>query len=412
MGWNSWDCFGTSVTEIEVHANALFMAEHLLSYGWNYVVVDIQWYEPEAKAGGYRAFAPLVMDAYGRLLPAVNRFPSSKGEQGFKPLADFIHSLGLKFGIHVMRGIPRQAVERNLPIWNSDFRAQDIADVNSPCPWNTDMFGLDMSKPGAQDYYNSLLALYAEWEVDFIKADDMLFPYHTEEIAGFSAAIKHCGRAMVLSLSPGVDLTLDRAEHLQRHCEMWRISPDFWDKWDDLRRQFDLCKQWSGQSGAGHWPDADMIPIGHISIRGERGEDRHSLLTRDEQVTLMTLWAIFRSPLMLGCDLPTSDTETINLLTNPEVLAVNQFSLNNREALREGNGIIWAADVPDSDDQYIAFFNIGETETTITLSLVDMGFERECRVRDLWKRADLGRFSSTFGISLQPHASAIFRFSQ
>ena len=116
LGWNSWDCYGTTVREEEVKANADFMATRLAQFGWNYVVVDIQWYEPNAQAHGYRENAELITDGFGRLLPAINRFPSAANGAGFKPLADYVHSLGLKFGIHIMRGIPRQAVRQNLPI--------------------------------------------------------------------------------------------------------------------------------------------------------------------------------------------------------------------------------------------------------------------------------------------------------
>src|SRR5690606_17067168 len=198
-------------TEAEVRANAEFMAAHLLEYGWRYVVVDIQWYEPYAQAGGYRPYAPLTMDEYGRLMPASNRFPSTAGGAGFKPLADEIHDLGLLFGIHIMRGIPRQAVEQNLPVFNSEYFAADIADTNSVCAWNTDMFGLDMHKPGAQDYIDSIIQLYAAWGVDFIKADNMLDPYHAAEIAGYSQEIQRCGRDIVFSLSPGVDVDIANA---------------------------------------------------------------------------------------------------------------------------------------------------------------------------------------------------------
>ncbi len=214
MGWNSWDCYGPTVREDEVKANADYMAEHLARYGWNYVVVDIQWYEPNAKAGGYRPNAELLMDDYGRLMPAPNRFPSAANGAGFKPLADHVHNLGLKFGIHIMRGIPRQAVRANVPIMNTSYRAQDVADTNSVCPWNDDMYGLDLSKPGAQAYYDSLVALYVQWEVDYIKADDMLYPYRTEEIEALHRAISNANRPIALSLSPGVNLSTDHSEHL------------------------------------------------------------------------------------------------------------------------------------------------------------------------------------------------------
>ncbi len=133
MGWNSWDCYGTAVTEAQVKANADYMAQHLKQHGWQYVVVDIQWSEPHAQAHGYRPGAELAMDEYGRLIPAANRFPSSAGGQGFKPLADYVHGLGLRFGIHIMRGIPRRAVQANLPVFGSKARAAEIADIRTRC---------------------------------------------------------------------------------------------------------------------------------------------------------------------------------------------------------------------------------------------------------------------------------------
>src|SRR5215212_9476188 len=135
MGWNSWDCYGPTVTEAEVKANAAYMARHMKRFGWQYVVVDIQWYEPKAKAHGYRPNAELVMDRYGRLLPALNRFPSAARGRGFKPLADYVHRLGLKLGVHIVRGIPRQAVRVNTPVFGTNLLVRDAADTESTCPW-------------------------------------------------------------------------------------------------------------------------------------------------------------------------------------------------------------------------------------------------------------------------------------
>lgn len=206
LGWNSWDCYGAAVTEDEIRGNAEYMAKHLKAFGWSYITVDIQWYEPYANSSQYRPFVPLVMDGYSRVMPAENRFPSAAGGQGFKPLADYVHSLGLQFGIHIMRGIPRQAVHAATPILGTAATARDIAHTNSICPWNTDMYGVDASKEGAQAYYDSLFELYAEWGVDLVKVDDIaaskLYDTHQPEIALISKAIERCGRPMVLSLSP------------------------------------------------------------------------------------------------------------------------------------------------------------------------------------------------------------------
>jgi len=409
MGWNSWDCFGPSVREDEVKANVDYMAEHLLKFGWDTIVVDIQWYEPLAKSHGYRPNAELVMDEYGRLLPAENRFPSAANGAGFKPLADYVHSKGLKFGIHILRGVPRQAVRLNTPILNSAYHAGDIANTASVSSWIDDMYGIDMSKAGAQDYYNSIAELYASWGVDFIKADDILWPYHEAEISGLSQAIARTGRPIVLSLSPGVDMTTDHYPHLQQNCELFRISADFWDRWVDLKDQFENCHKWENFTGSGCWADADMLPLGHIGIRAERGDDRQSLFTRDEQVTLMTLWTISRSPLMFGGHLPDNDAFTLDLLTNDEVLNVLRASQDNHQLFREGDHVAWIAKSSNSDDHYLALFNIGDESSAIEVDLGLIGGNTSYAARDLWSKTDVGAVQGKWSQELAPHAAKFYR---
>ena len=422
LGWNSWDCYGPSVTEAEVKANATYMARYMKSYGWRYVVVDIQWYEPNAKAHGYRRNAELVMDSYGRLLPAPNRFPSSANGNGFKPLADFVHRLGLKFGVHIVRGIPRQAVRSNTPVLGTHLRAQDVADTNSICPWIDDMYGVKADTVGGQAYYDSVLDQFAKWGVDYIKADDMSAFTADEnqgadkarlsEIAALGRAIKKSRRPMVLSLSPGPSATA-QVELLKRSAQLWRISGDFWDRWEDLRRQFDLGRKWSAHTSPNGWADADMLPLGRIAIRGERGDDRMSLLTKDEQVTLMTLWAIFRSPLMMGGDLPSNDQFTLELLTNREVLAVNQHSTNNRELFARGNEITWVADVPRSSDKYLALFNVSDdaTPSEIRVSCKELGLNGSCKLRDLWALRNLEGSLKEIVATVNRHGARLYRVS-
>ena len=200
MGWNSWDCYGAAVNEEQVRQNAKYMADNLKEYGWEYVVVDIEWFQPTAGSHEYEPFSDLCMDEYGRLLPAVNRFPSAEGGVGFKPLADYIHSLGLKFGIHIMRGMPRMAAHKNLPILNSKYSARQVANPNSVCAWNPDMYGLkcESNEEGARAYYESIFALYAQWGVDFVKVDDIAreYPHCKREIELISEALRGCGRDM------------------------------------------------------------------------------------------------------------------------------------------------------------------------------------------------------------------------
>ena len=409
MGWNSWVSYGPSVTEKEVKANADYMAKHLAKHGWQYVVVDIQWSEPKAGAHGYRPNAELVMDEYGRLTPVLNRFPSAANGQGFKPLADYVHNLGLKFGIHIMRGIPRQAVAKNSPVLGTNLHAGDVANPKSLCAWLTDMYGVDMSKAGGQAYYDSIVKLYAQWGVDYIKADDMSSPYHGDEIAALSQAIRNCGRPIVLSLSPG-PAPLGKAEDLKQHAQLWRISDDFWDNWESLKKQFPLCRAWVPHTVPGHWPDADMLPLGRIAIRGERGNDRHTNFTQDEQFTHLTLWSIFRSPLMFGGDLPSNDAFTLSLLTNDEVLAVDQHSTDNHELFADGNQVAWAASVPNSRDKYLALFNLDDhTPAPMDVKWTQLNLSGLCAVRDLWEHKDLGNSKAEFNVEVRPHGARLFR---
>ena len=410
MGWNSWDSYGTTVTEAEVKANADYMAAHLKSHGWQFVVVDIQWSEPNPRAHGYRPNAEMAMDAYGRLIPAPNRFPSSADGRGFGPLAGYIHSKGLKFGIHIMRGIPRRAVAANLPVLGSSAHAADIADLNSLCRWNTDMYGVDMSKPGAQDYYDSILRLYAEWGVDFIKADDIARPFHGPEIAALHRAILKTGRPIVLSLSPG-PADLSQAAFYAGNANMWRMWDDFWDRWQDLKAAFTRMIPWADRVKPGGWPDADMLPLGRIGIRAERGDDRQTRFTHDEQRTLMSLWSIFRSPLMFGGDLPSNDEWTLSLLTNDEVLAANQRGANPKQLFARGDAIAWTSEAGPGS-RYVAVFNLADQGTAdIPVQWKELGLEGKCAVRDLWERKDLGSTPEEFTFHVPAHGAAMARVS-
>jgi len=408
MGWNSWDCFGTSVTEAEVKANADYMANHLKKHGWQYIVVDIQWSEPHPQAHGYRPNTELTMDEYGRLMPAPNRFPSAANGAGFRPLADYVQSKGLKFGIHIMRGIPRRAVSANLPVHGS-AHAADIADQQSICRWNTDMYGVDMSKPGAQDYYDSIVKLYASWGVDYIKADDIASPFHGEEIAALHQAIRNSGRPIVLSLSPG-PADVGKAAFYAENANLWRVSNDFWDRWRDLRAAFGLLDKWSPYAKPGAWPDADMLPLGHIGIRAERGIDRMSGFTHDEQRTLLTLWSIAQSPLMFGGDLPGNDAFTLSLLTNDEVLSVDQNGRRSRQLFARGDQIAWTADERDPQARYLAVFNAGDqAPAQVRIDWKDLGLPAECSLRDLWEHQNLGKVKDGYTFTLAPHASGLYR---
>jgi alpha-galactosidase len=458
MGWNSWDCYGAGVWESNVIANADYMAKNLKSHGWNVITIDIQWYEPLAHTTSYRRGAVLEMDANGRLLPATNRFPMTAGTHSFKPIGDYLHAKGLKFGLHLLRGIPRQAVDRdNAPILGTPYHAADIADKRSVCSWNGDMYGVDMTKPGAQEYYDSVFALFASWGLDYVKVDDLSSPYHKAEIEAIRKAIDRSGRKIVFSTSPGAT-PVNQGASVETNANLWRISGDFWDNWRALNSQFALINNWTPFRGPGHWPDADMIPFGNV--RAWQTQDNWTHFTKDEQYTLMTLWCIARSPLIMGGNMPANDDFTLALMTNDEVLAVNQSSSNNKQLFNTNNLVAWTADAPvsksqhvflaprqlssgtqaaamsGSKDKYLALFNTSPAPApggrrggsganaatnapasdaaqprSVSVSLADLGFTGKVNVRDLWSRKDLGSFTGTFAQKINSHGAGLYRLS-
>jgi hypothetical protein len=410
MGWNSYNCFGGNVTEVEVKANADYMAEKLKQFGWEYIVVDFLWYCDDQDS--WEKFANRrphqYIDEYGRLIPSVKLHPSSEGGKGLKPLGDYIHSKGLKFGLHIMRGIPRQAISGNTSIKNSTAKAAEIANLPDTCFWYGGLTGVNMTKSGAQEYYNSLFELYAEWGVDYIKVDDIVFPYHADEIEAVHKAIAKCGRPIVLSLSPGPAF-IGNPKHLRENANMWRISGDFWDKWPALKRQLELCRDWAPLVTEGHWPDADMLPLGKLNIRTElrNSPERFTNFTKDEQYFLMTLWSIFRSPLMIGGNMPDNDEFTTSLITNADVLQVNQHSTNNKEISFKDGISIWTADDKETPVKYMAVMNVNDTPQTITLPLEAAGISGNTVIKNLWEKTELVKTGEGYKLSIPAHGAAI-----
>jgi hypothetical protein len=411
LGWNSYDAFGDNVVESEVMANARYVAEKMLPVGWDTVVVDYCWSDPGAHDNNRngRANAPLAMDKFGRMIPAPNRFPTAADGAGFKPLADAVHALGLKFGIHIMRGIPRNTVSANLPIEGSTFTAAAAANTNDKCVWCPDMFGVSSNAAG-QAWYDSCARLWAAWGVDYIKVDDLSRPYHTAEIEMVRNAIDHSGRAIVFSTSPGETPVAD-AKHILTHANLWRVSDDFWDNWKSLEHEFTLAARWNGFAGPGHWPDADMLPVGHLSVAHRSvGEDRWTQFTRDEQLTHLSLWSLLPSPLMVGANLPDNDAWTLALLTNPEVLAVNQDALG-QPAQRLTNVLagaeIWTRQLADKS-LAVGIFNRGKAAVTVKLVWKDLGLRAKPAVRDLWVRKDLGR-AENFTAEIPLHGCVLLK---
>ncbi len=415
MGWNSWDGYGTTITEEQVKANAEWFAKHLKPAGWQYMVIDMEWFVTNPIPEGNSKTFVYSMDGNGRYIPAENRFPSSAGGKGFKPIGDYIHSLGLKFGIHILRGIPKKAVELNAPIFGSSYRAADAADTSETCPWNYDNFGADATKPAAQAYYDSIAALYASWGVDLIKVDCISSrPYRGDEIRMLSTALAKSGRTIALSLSPG-PAPLEKLDEMRKYAQQWRISNDIWDLWHSdveypqgVGDQFANVLKWAGLALPGHWPDADMLPLGYLGPAPGWGVARQTRLTHDEQRTLMTLWSIFPSPLMIGGDLTKADDWTLSLLTNPEVLAVDQQSSGNHPAIVNDDIVVWVAKAAGTNAFYLAAFNRSASSQKLQYSWSEIGLPGKSYVeRDLWERKDLGGAAS-FSAVIPSHGCVLY----
>ena len=419
MGWNSWDSFSRTLDEKSIKANARWLAHNLKRFGWEYVVVDEGWYLANLDPRGDASQARFQMDEFGRYVPVPARFPSAGNKFSFRPLADYLHSLGLKFGLHIIRGIPREAVKKNLAIAGSNFRAADAAEISDVCPWNAYNYGLNIAHPAAQAYYDSLARQYASWTVDFIKIDCIAdHPYKGEEIRMFSEAIARSGRQMVLSLSPG-PTAFDKRAEVEKYSQMWRISDDVWDVWysdknfpQGVKNQFEKAAVWAGVARPGHWPDADMLPLGSLRPAAGWGEPRDSRLTHDEQRTLITLWAMFRSPLIMGGNLLLADAWTTSLLTNAEVIAIDQHSKENRPAFTSESLVVWTARPETGRDYYVAIFNVSDSAQPVRLALSELGLTAGVyQLRDLWERRNLGSAKAIELSSLAAHACVLYRVS-
>ena len=426
MGWNSYDYYDTTVNEAQVKANADYMAAHLKEFGWEYVVVDIEWYCNDAgtvrNQFQYIPFGDIEMDDYGRLQPSPVRFPSSAGGKGFAPLAEYVHSLGLKFGIHIMRGIPRKAAEQHCPVLGAKETADRIADPCSICLWNPDMYGVRNTEDG-QAYYDSLLAMYAQWGVDFIKCDDICDSrlYRTEPFLGWEEtrmihrAIEKCGRPIVLSLSPG-PAHIDRAWEYCKYANMWRITDDFWDEWSLLKAMFVRCELWQDHVREGCFPDCDMLPLGKVG-KGF-GSERETNFTKEEQKTMMTLWCMFRSPLMIGAELTLMDEWTLSLLTNTDILDLMGEKSKGTQVLRTDEYVIWKNKDEDSGRLCVALFNLSDDEKVLSVGLSELEEEPagkdaltqdEKALYELWEKQQSNTKSGRVEATVPAHGVKVYR---
>jgi alpha-galactosidase len=421
MGWNSWDSYGLTITETQFRENVQVQAKKLLPFGYKYVVIDEGWFLKNPLDRPTPEKLQYQIDGYGRYEPVPARFPSAIANDGaatsFRALGQYVHSLGLRFGIHIVRGIPRISVAANLPIAASDFHAADAADQTDACPWDPTNWGVNDNAAG-QAWYDSLLAQYASWGIDLLKVDCIATrPYKATEIRMIRRAIEKTGRPIVLSLSPGETALGDAAE-VGQFAEMWRISNDVWDFWathkeypHGLGEQFGLAAAWVPYVQPGNWPDADMLPLGHLGPNPGEGAPRETRLTHDEQRTMLTLWSMMRSPLILGANLTQMDAWTLALITNRSVIEIDQHSHGGRQVEHTGDMIVWRAE-KDARTSYLAVFNLGEKPMTVQRALKDFGFaEKSYGQRNLWEAGAVMQSDKVDAI-VAPHGCLLLEVRQ
>jgi hypothetical protein len=423
MGWNSWDAYGWTIGEAEFKANATVLAS-IKQFGWQFAVIDQGWYM-EHPLGANLAERQYLLDANGIEIPVASRFPDSAEGAGFKPLADWVHAQGLKFGIHIIRGIPRQAVERNLPIAGSNYHAADAADSADVCPWDDGNWGMKDNEAG-QAYYDAMLKLYAGWGLDYLKVDCVSdHPYRPTEIRQIAEAIRKTGRPIVLSLSPG-PTQLERAAEVAKYAQMWRISDDHWDGWKFPRKpgdgewpfgvgdEFDRIAAWAPYVKPGNWPDPDMLPEGSLTPHPGWGDPRQSRLTRDEQQTEFTLWAFSRSPLIFCGNLTKLDDFTRSLMTNKRLLQINQQATWSRPVTKLPAGFenarVWEASLLSGQmaPDFIAFFNLDDKPVTLHANWKQLGLEKgKYWVQNLWSK-DSFKETKEVTVELPAHGSTVY----
>jgi len=389
MGWNSFDSYGVYLHEKAALANLEAMAKKLKPFGYEYFVIDNGWFgeyklQPNSLFPAEKHASDVRLNEFGLVQPSKCYFPN-----GLKPIITRARQLGIKVGVHLMRGIPRKAFELNLPIKGTKYQAKDIADTTSTCKWCSYNYGVDMSRPGAQEFYNSLVQQLADWGIDFIKADDIVpFP---KEVVAMAKAIENSGRPIVLSLSPGNNADPKNVAQY-RTGNMLRVTTDIWDDQKGMETAFAAWRKWGGSERPGFWIDMDMIPFGNLLVMSPepkktgrktkavrlagKGYSRTCKLTKAQKCSFITLRALAASPLMFGGDLPTLDDHSLKLVTNKQMIACNQNGVMGK-LVSESNGLeVWrTAKKGSAQSGWVGVFNRTEKARSVELTLELLGMK-------------------------------------
>ena len=424
LGWNPYDGFDWCFRESDLLSAVDAMESTLKPVGYNLMMVEYYWYLDLNSETMY-------LDQHARPQPDPNRFPSAIGEQGFKQLSAYLHSKGLLFGLHTMRGINHMAVQQKLGVLGTNYTADQIVDLTKPCPWvggSTTapyalFYSVNMSHPGGQTFYNSLYAQYAEWGVDVIKNDCVWLDYVPDQIEATSKAIAASGRPMLYSLSPGMD-DPQATKLVLPMVNFWRQNDDTWDDWPRIVNHFASSARQQpfigshGRYGLPGFPDLDILPLGFIGDEGQcHGPSRQSKLTEQEQITVMTLWIIVRSPLQVSGDLSRFSGFLMSLLTNEDALAISANSTNTNFLFSNSSMAVWRSDDvlwSQTGVSYTSIHNLLDYSTNISIPVTDVrGSQggKVCEVFDVWG-GTVQKQLSTISATLDGHGSALYKLSR
>jgi hypothetical protein len=410
MGWSSWSLESTNypgvnptggaswLTEAHVLANADVEAAELKSHGYDYVNIDAGW------LGGF--------DAYGRPMANATTFPD-----GIAYIANYVHKKGLKLGIYLAVGLdPKAYGNGTTPIYGttnchtSDLVYPDLRLTNG---WNS-AYQIDYASPCAQAYANSIADEFASWGVDYLKMDgvgpgsNQNGPTHdnTADVKAWSAALKQSGRQIQYYLS--WSLSHNDASTWEQYSNGWRIDTDVecycntlvtWN--NSVKERWDDVVQWIPDAGPGHWNNLDSLDVGDGTMDG---------ITDTERQSYMTLWAIESAPLYIGDDLTKLDSYGLSLLTNDEVIAVDQAGIPAKPVSQSTEQQVWYAKNPDGS-YTVALFNLGDQPATVTANWSDLGISGSASVRDLWQHSNLGNYGGSFSATLASHGSRLLHIT-
>jgi hypothetical protein len=399
MGWSSWSSLKKGIDENKIKAQADVMAAQLKQYGYQYINLDAGWRDESH------------WDQYGRETWDPVKFPN-----GLPALAAYIHGKGLKFGIYLHPGLDlgtNSPYELNTPILGTPYHAQDIADITEWGNTNKSAYRIDFSKPGAHEYIQGYADLVASWGVDYIKFDfvgpggGVVAADSREEMRVWTQALRStpAGSAPVwIELSNSLNIA--NVTDWQQIANGWRIDGDIESgsngmltTWTNVNKRFTDAPKWTSFGGPGGWNDFDAVPVGNGATDG---------ITADERQTVVTLWSIGCTPLILGANLTILDNSALPLLTNTEAIAINQAGRIASPISQANSQQVWR--VQNADGSWtVALFNLGSAAATVTANWSDLGITTGAAVRDLWSHSELGQFPSSFGASLATHASRLLK---